>query len=366
MPEIPKISRQMSVSPARLDITKQIERQKMAHNLEEQDGQVAFALRGKPAWHNLANAIFDQEAEISTKEMLDSAKLSNWNVRLEDVAEHIPSTWRNNSENFFVIRDNPFDAGTDVLSVVGSRYKVVQNEDLFAFADNLHDGNPDVKWESAGSLKKGRVVFGSVAIPREMVLDPQGIADTTKLYLIVWTSHDGSVAVQAAITPVRVVCQNTLNLAMRNSKQSFKIRHTQTAEGRILAARQALGLTFQYADEFEKEAQELFQTAFTDKQFSQLINTIYPKPEKDAKGALKKWENKVVLIDELYHNSPTNSTIKGTAWGALNALTERLDYFRSARKSNGEAMFASASGFDAQINSEKNKILKMVKEFAKA
>jgi len=199
-----------------------------------------------------------------------------------------------------------------------------------------------------------------------VVLDPQGIADTTKLYLIVWTSHDGSVAVQAAITPVRVVCQNTLNLAMRNSKQSFKIRHTQTAEGRILAARQALGLTFQYADEFEKEAQELFQTAFTDKQFSQLINTIYPKPEKDAKGALKKWENKVVLIDELYHNSPTNSTIKGTAWGALNALTERLDYFRSARKSNGEAMFASASGFDAQINSEKNKILKMVKEFAKA
>jgi len=327
MPEIAKINRQMSVNPATLNITKQIERQKMAHNLEEQDGQVAFALRGKPAWHNLANAIFDQEAEISTKEMLDSAKLSNWNVRLEDVAEHIPSTWRNNSENFFVIRDNPFDTGTDVLSVVGSRYKVVQNEDLFAFADNLHDGNPDVKWESAGSLKKGRVVFGSVAIPREMVLDPQGIADTTKLYLIVWTSHDGSVAVQAAITPVRVVCQNTLNLAMRNSKQSFKIRHTQTAEGRILAA---------------------------------------PKPEKDAKGALKKWENKVVLIDELYHNSPTNSTIKGTAWGALNALTERLDYFRSARKSNGEAMFASASGFDAQINSEKNKILKMVKEFAKA
>jgi phage/plasmid-like protein (TIGR03299 family) len=339
------------------------ERKIMAHNLEEQDGQVAFALRGKPAWHNLANRIFSQDENVTTATMLEEAKLANWNVRLSNVDEHIPADWRNSSDNHFVLRTNPFDGGTDVLSVVGSRYKVIQNEDLFAFADNVLD-NDAAKWESAGAIKKGKVVFGSLDVPRTMVLDPQGANDQTKLYLIVWTSHDGSVAVQAAITPVRVVCQNTLNLAMRTAKQSFKIRHTQTADGRIAAAREALGLTFQYADEFEKQAQELFAQSVTDKQFSDLIRNLYPKPELDKNGSIKKWESKVVLIDDLYHNSPTNATIKGTAWGAFNALTERLDYYRSARKGNGESLMAAASGFDPVITAEKNKILKMVKALA--
>ena len=170
--------------------------------------------------------------------------------------------------------------------------------------------------------------------------------------------------VQAAVTPVRVVCQNTLNLAMRTAKQSFKIRHTQTADGRIVAAREALGLTFAYADEFQKQADELFKQSITDKQFSDLVRNLYPKPDKDTKGALKKWENKVVLIDDLYHNSPTNSMIKGTAWGAFNALTERLDYFRTARKGNTESLNAGASGFDPVITAEKNKIFKAIKALA--
>jgi len=332
----------------------------MAHNLETNNGEVAFALRGKPAWHNLANRIFGEDEEVTTLSMLQEAKLSKWNVRLEPVAEHTPDTWRDSSGSQFVVRTNPFDQGTDVLSVVGSRYKVVQNEELFAFADNILDGDESCKWESAGSLKNGKVVFGSLTVPRTMVLDPEGANDETKLYLIVWTSHDGSVAVQAAITPVRVVCQNTLNLAMRNAKQSFKIRHTQTADGKIAVAREALGLTFGYMDEFEKQAKALYEISVTDKKFSEIINSIYPKPKDDSsKVGLTKWENKVVLLDDLYHNSPTNANIKGTAWGVVNALTERLDYFRSGR-GNSETLMASASGFNPVITAEKNQIVKQV------
>ena len=336
----------------------------MAHNLETNGNDVAFALRGTPAWHNLANRIFTQDESVSTQLMLDEAKLSNWNVSLSPVADYIPADWNDTSGAQYVTRTNPFNGGTDVLSVVGSRYKVVQNEDLFSFADNILDGDSRCAWESAGSLKNGKVVFGSLTVPREMVLDPQGANDKTKLYLIVWTSHDGSVAVQAAITPVRVVCQNTLNLAMRSAKQSFKIRHTQTADGKIQIARETLGLTLGYFDAFEKEAQELFKAEITDKQFSDLIKTIYPKPKEDSsKLALTKWENKVVLLDDLYHNSPTNANIKGTKWGAFNALTERLDYFRPTRKNNSESKWASASGFDPIITAEKNKILQVVKSF---
>jgi len=294
--------------------------------------------------------------------MLEEAKLANWNVRLSPLTDHISESWNDVSDAHLVLRTNPFNQETDVLATVGKRYKPVQNEELFAFADAIHDANADCRWESAGSLKKGKVVFGTVDIPRTMVIDPQGANDETKLYLIVWTSHDGSVAVQAAVTPVRVVCQNTLNLAMRNAKQSFKIRHTQSVEGRIQVARETLGLALGYFDEFEKEAQGLFAQAITDAEFSKLIQTLYPKPDKDLKGAMKKWENKVVLLDDLYHNSPTNATIKGTKWGAFNAITERLDYYRSGR-GNSESLMAGASGFDPILTAEKNKILKLVKAF---
>jgi len=335
----------------------------MAHNLETENGEVAFALRGAPAWHNLANRIFTKDEEVTTSTMLSEAKLSNWNVRLSPITDHISTEWNDVSNAQLVIRDNPFKPQVDVLATVGKRYKPVQNEELFAFADAIHDANPECRWESAGSLKKGKVVFGTVEIPRTMVLDPQGANDETKLYLIVWTSHDGSVAVQAAVTPVRVVCQNTLNLAMAHAKQSFKIRHTQSVDGRIAVARETLGLALGYFDEFEKEAQALYSQAITDAEFSKLIQAIYPKPPQDAaKVALTKWENKVVLLDELYHNSPTNATIKGTKWGAFNAITERLDYYRSSR-GNAETLMAGASGFDPILTAEKNKIMKLVKAF---
>jgi phage/plasmid-like protein (TIGR03299 family) len=352
----------MSVPPAIIAINNKSKGNKMAHNLEVENGEVAFALRGAPAWHNLANRIFTKDEEVTTATMLEEAKLANWNVRLSPLTDHISESWNDVSEASLVIRNNPFNGGTDVLATVGKRYKPVQNEELFAFADAIHDANADCRWESAGSLKKGKVVFGTVDIPRTMVLDPQGANDETKLYLIVWTSHDGSVAVQAAVTPVRVVCQNTLNLAMKSAKQSFKIRHTQSVEGRIQVARETLGLALGYFDEFEKEAQSLYSQSFTDAEFSKLIQTLYPKPDKDLKGAMKKWENKVVLLDDLYHNSPTNTNIKGTKWGAFNAITERLDYYRSGR-GNGETLMAGASGFDPILTAEKNKILKLVKSF---
>jgi phage/plasmid-like protein (TIGR03299 family) len=334
----------------------------MAHNLETENGEVAFALRGAPAWHNLANRVFAKDEVVTTQTMLDEAKLSNWNVRLSPITEHIPESWNDVSTASLVIRDNPFNGGTDVLATVGKRYVPVQNEELFQFADAIHDADPNCRWESAGSLKKGKVVFGSVDIPRTMVLDPQGANDETKLYLIVWTSHDGSVAVQAAVTPVRVVCQNTLNLAMREAKQSFKIRHTQTVEGRIAVARETLGLALGYFDEFEAEAKAMFEQEITNTEFAKLIQAIYPKPVKDSKGALKKWENKVVMLDDLYFNSPTNTNIHGTKWGAFNAITERLDYYRTGR-GNSETLMAGASGFDPVLTAEKNRIKKLISAF---
>jgi len=328
----------------------------MAHALEiGANGETAFALRGEPAWHGLGT-VFDQDEIVTTSEMMKLAHLDGWNVRLENIP--LPEGYRATTTSQLVVRDNPFDNGTDVLAVVGDRYNVVQNEELFDFGDAMLDGG--AQWESAGSIKNGKVVFGSLVVPREFILDPKGANDKTVSYLLVHTSHDGSTAVQANITPVRVVCQNTLNMAVKGSKQSFKIRHTATVNGRIDEARRVLGLTFDHMDKFEEMARQMFETEITKAQFDKLVSDIYPEPEDgSAKVANTRWNEKNDLIQYLYTEGQTNANITGTAWGALNAMTEYLDYFRTGRK-GGESIVAAASGFDPVVNAKKAQVLSAV------
>ena len=333
----------------------------MAHELESQNGVVSFASLREPAWHGLGT-VFTEEK--TTSEMLEAANLNGWNVRLEDL--ETPSHLTSDKSYQYVLRTNPTDkTQTDVLGIVGERYVPLQNEDLFSFGDNILDGGG--RWETAGSIRGGRVVFGSLALERETVLDPSGVSDKVKTYLLINTSHDGSIAIQASITPVRVVCANTLNLALGRTKkrdgvkQSFKIRHTQTANGKVQVARETLGLANRYMDEFDKMAHAMIGKEVSAKQFNDIILAAYPKPEKDAKGAFKKWENKIDLINDIY-TGEFNHMIAGNAWGAFNALTERLDWYRSARGANNESLLASASGFDPAINAEKNRLLKVVQD----
>ena len=145
------------------------------------------------------------------------------------------------------------------------------------------------------------------------------------------------------------------------AKQSFRIRHTQTVQGKVQVAREALGLTHKYLDEFDKMAQEMIQKEIDDKQFFEIITTVYPKPEENAKGALTRWENKIDTLNTIY-NSETCVNIKGTAWGSYNALTERLDWYRTPRGGNPESVLAAASGFDPSTTAAKNNILRTVRE----
>ena len=331
----------------------------MAHELETQNGVASFASFREPAWHGLGT-VFTEEK--NTAEMLVAANLNNWNVRLVDV--EIPNTLTSDKSYQYVVRTNPTDKlQVDVLGIVGERYVPLQNEELFAFGDNILDGGG--RWETAGSIRGGRVVFGSLALERETVLDPKGVADKVKTYLLINTSHDGSIAIQASITPVRVVCANTLNLALgrkgKGPKQSFKIRHTQTAEGKIQIAREALGLANAYMDEFDLLAKAMIEKEITAQQFNEIVLAAYPKPESDKKIAITKWTNKVDVINDIY-TGEFNGMIANTAWGAFNALTERLDWHRSARGGSNESMLAAASGFDATITAEKNRLLNVVRK----
>jgi len=347
-------------------------------------GQVAFATREVPAWHMLGT-VFDKDEHVTTAQMLEKAHLNGWNVRLEDLSEHTDlGSWV--TESYAVVRDNPFydtlaaaefaaegidydEPRTNVLSVVGGRYKVYQNESLFAFGDNMLDGGG--QWETAGSIQGGRKVFGSLLIDREVIIDASGANDKVLPYLLVVTAHDGSLGVVAMTTPVRVVCQNTLNMAFSGAKQSFKIRHTQKMDERVAAAKEALALAHKGIDAFEKDARALYEVEVTNSDFFKIVSGLYPKPEDEKKGALTRWENKVALLGDLFagveavEGAPiTNTNITGTAWGALNALTERLDWYRTGRNGEATSLAEAASGFNPVVNAEKARILTAVKTFA--
>lgn len=326
----------------------------MSDNIETYGQMQAFASLREPAWHQLGT-VFDEE--VSTSEMLELAYLNDWDVRLVEVNTPYPFY----KSAFYVVRDSPFTKTPEVLGIVGERYNEFQNEELLAFGDNLLHGGG--RWETAGSIKNGTVVFASLALDRETVLDPNGVADVVNNYLLLNTSHNGSISIQASITPVRVVCSNTLNMALSGVKQTFKIRHTATSTGRVAQAREALNLANTYIDAFEEEAKALFEAEVTNDLFRKIVETAYPMPDTNTKGAMTKWMNKTDLIDSIYASNTTKD-IAGTAWGTFQAMSERLDWFRSPRKGDAENLFAAASGFDPVTNAEKARLLKIVKTLA--
>lgn len=323
----------------------------------------AFASRAEPAWHGLGT-VFGKDETITTEEMLKRAYLFGWDVRALPVIVNDTDGTPLDPERYVgepqaIVRTNPFDGKADLLHVAGSRYNVSQNEDLFAFGDNLLDGGT---WETAGSIQGGRKVFGSLRMKKGLVLDPKGRKDKINNYLLVASSHDGTLPLTAMNTPVRVVCQNTLSVALSGGQQAFKVRHTGSLEGKVLAAREALSINLGYMDAFERDAQAMIEKTLTMDAFIKIVKSLYPEPKGDSKQAATRYSKRLALLEAIYTGQAdgpnTAKNITGTVWGGYNAVTEALDWYRNPRKGDAESVLADAAGFGAVAAAQKAKIHK--------
>ena len=307
----------------------------------------AFAISERePQWFSMGQTVPEG---ASTADMLDAAKLSGWNVDLVP----LETSGRFHREMFETVRTNPFDGQRDTLGIVGARYRVFQNEELFAFGDNLLHGG---EWVAAGSIKNGAVAFGVMRLNEGLTL---GNNDENDRYLLLHTSHDGSSTISASIITMRIRCTNALNMAMKGAKQSFKIRHSQSADGRVQEAREVLGLANVYFDAFSAEMNKLIDAEISIREAEEIVRRVYPEPDIESAAAHTRWENKFDQIFSIY-NGETLENLHGTRYGLVNAMTERLDWYRYSRGGNVENLFAAYSGFDTAINNEKNKILEAV------
>ena len=183
------------------------EKNNMAANVE-----TMFSVREKP-WHCLGVVV---EEAPSSEEALRLAGL-DWRV--------VQKSLYTNSGLVDGYKANVRESDNTVLGVVTDRYKVVQNTEAFAFTDNLL--GEGVKYETAGSLQGGKKVWILARLPREYIMSGERITP----YLVFSNTHDGSGAVKVAITPVRVVCNNTLNLALSTANRCFSMVHTGDIKG---------------------------------------------------------------------------------------------------------------------------------------
>lgn len=278
-----------------------------------------FSVRETP-WHGLGTII--QEA-VNSEEALKLAGL-DWEIL------QVPVEYKGvKTGHQFNIRSSD----DTVMGVVGARYKPVQNKDAFAFTDELIGG--DVRYETAGSLQNGKRVWMLAKMEQTKILD-----DAVEPFLCLTNSHDGFSSMKVCMTPVRVVCQNTLNMALSKAKRTWNVRHSGNIEGKIAEAKHTLGLAHEYMDQFAVEAESLYKIKVAPKDFKELTETLFPITEDMSR---RKEESQYLLQMQLKSawDMDDLGNIRGTAWGFMNAVSDMTTHRPPARKTENyrENMF---------------------------
>lgn len=281
----------------------------MAANVE-----TMFSVREKP-WHGLGKIV--TEAPTSA-EALHLAGL-DWNV----VQEPIYTEFNEQVDGY---KANVRDSDRKVLGVVSDRYKVVQNVDAFSFTDELI--GKGVRYETAGSLQEGKKVWLLARLPREYIIAGERISP----YLVFSNTHDGSGSVKVAVTPVRVVCNNTLNLALDKASRSFSMIHTGNIQDKIQEARDTLFMAEEYMDCLGAEFEQLRRQKMTDVQVKEYINLLLPM-EKESTQLQSK--NIIRLREDMmkrYYDAPDLQTVGNNAYRFINAVSDFATHANPLRR----------------------------------
>ena len=277
--------------------------------------ETMFYVREKP-WHGLGTEV--QEAPTSADALLYAGL--DWLVVQEDVylkdGTQIPG-----------YKINTRDTDHVALGIVSDRYKVVQNEDAFQFTNDLL--GKGVTYETAGALQGGRKVWMLARMPQRYIIAGDEIAP----YLVVMNSHDGSSGIKVAMTPIRVVCQNTLNLALSSAKRTWTTRHTENVMSRVHEARETLRLAERYMGELGRGIDNLTRLKLTDKRVLEMMQEFFPVTG-DMPDAQKR--NNLRLLEDLklrYWEAPDLSHVGKNAYRFINAVSDFATHADPIRRS---------------------------------
>jgi phage/plasmid-like protein (TIGR03299 family) len=312
----------------------------MAHNINfnEQTGKHSFFSVKEKAWHGLGQIVSDYptSTEAIKHAGLDYTveKRPLFTYDTTNMLHDIESNFRVPKievPNFYATMRTDTE---QALGVVGRDYEVIQNVDAFSFFDAIVGGD-GIQYETAGALGKGERIFITAKLPDYIKV---GSDDLVEKYLFLTTSHDGYGSITAAFTPIRIVCANTLNAAMRNHSNSIKIRHTANAKERLEQAHKVMGISNNLSKELEGIFNQWSKVRITDLEVKRLIQ-LAMVPNKEVLHNIQKGQTDELstcfknMVDNVYEyalGSPTQQTetTKGSVFGAYNAVT---GYFQNVR-----------------------------------
>lgn len=296
--------------------------------------ETMFYVREVP-WHGLGTMV--QDAPTSA-EALSHAGL-DWNVVQKSLAteDGIPIPG---------FKANIRDSDEKVLGVVTDRYKVVQNTDAFSFTDELL--GEGVTYETAGSLQDGRRTWLLAKLPQRYIIAGDEIAP----FLVFMNSHDGNGAIKAAMTPIRVVCQNTLNLALSTAKRYWSTHHTGDIKGKLEDAKYTLLYADQYMAELGKAIDTMNRTKLSDRQIYEYIDALFPllyHPSEQQKKNLMQMKEDIKIR---YFDAPDLQDTGKNAYRFVNAVSDFATHARPLRERANykESLFARTVDGNAMID----------------
>ncbi|TDW46700.1 phage/plasmid-like protein (TIGR03299 family) [Flavobacterium sp. 270] len=338
----------------------------MAHNINfnEQTGSYSFFSVKEKAWHGLGHIV---EQYPTSEEAIKHAGLdyevakTPLYTKCSGIIETVNGSEIGSSElhvpNYFA---NIRTDNNAVLGVVGKDYHIVQNREAFNFFDAIVGGGHGILYETAGALGNGERIFITAKLP-DYIRVGNG-DDVTAKYIFLTTSHDGSGSITAAFTPIRIVCQNTLNASLRSMTNVVRIKHTSGAKQRVENAHKIMGLADTLSTQLEGIFNEWAKVKISDREVRKLIQLALC-PNKETLDLLKKGAEDEVstvfknIVDDAFAYAMTSDTqqmdtTKGTLFGAYNAVT---GYYQNVRsyKDNEAKLQSIVMGGTAQLKSQK-------------
>ena len=277
---------------------------------------------------------------LTSHEALQAAHL-DWNVNFGELYTGMDIDGNHNLINKW--RRTYRDDNDETLGIVGNRYTILQNYEAFDFMDELL-GEIGANYETAGSLKGGKQVWLMVKLPNHITVAE---GDEMIPYLLLKNSHDGSGAVTIAAVMVRVVCANTVALALQGAVAKTKIRHTASMHNKVEQARQAINLINENFVTYSDTFSEMLNVELTEEMFEEYILSVIDVDMEKTRG-----QNIYDTIENLYLTEETNQTgnMSGTLWAAFNAVSYWTDHERGLnqygrRKDNADeaALFGSGA-----------------------
>lgn len=295
------------------------------------------------SWHGKENAFNGLKTAM---ECMNLAGI-NWSVNQSDVFVNgaiVPG-----------MKANVRSSDSVVLGIVSDVYRPIQNHEAFSFVDSII-GTNDAKFNSAGCLYNKYTRPSRIWISAE--LKPISLmGDVIKNYLVFSHSHDGLNAVKAFVTPVRVVCNNTLTMAIDGTQRSWSCKHTGDIADKLNAAQQTLKLSEDYIAAFPVMAEKMNSINLYDIEIVQLLEELFPDDGTNGKTRIA--QNASIMRDDILKTYSFKDDIKrfnGTAWGMYQAITDVIEHrsaFRQTATSDLNRSFKVIEGHPVTMRAQK-------------